>query len=112
MARKLIQTEKNEFARDTVSMALINTDKAAFAQYKAARQRGSAVEELEVAEADVNDQERTLLMEDLQLEDPVAKAPIAPVPPATGQVDASQFQALFPNDPTGTAIAQRGVRRG
>lgn len=46
MARKLIQTEKNEFARDTVSMALINTDKAAFAQYKAARQRGSAVEEL------------------------------------------------------------------
>ena len=46
MARRLVQTEKREFARDTSSMALINTDAAAFAQYKAARARGSAVEEL------------------------------------------------------------------
>ena len=34
------------------------------------------------------------------------------IAPATGQVDANQFQALFPNDPTGAAIAQRGVKRG
>jgi len=27
-------------------------------------------------------------------------------------VNPQQFQALFPNDPTGAAIAQRGVRRG
>lgn len=46
MARKLVQTEKKEFARDVVSMAIINTDRQAFAQYKAARQKGSAVEEL------------------------------------------------------------------
>ena len=57
-------------------------------------------------------EEKTMIMADLQLEDPVAQAPIAPVPPATGQIDANQFQALFPNDPTGAAIAQRGVRRG
>mgnify|MGYP003640437610 CR=1 FL=1 len=46
MARTLVRTEKKEFARDTASMALINTDRAAFMQYKAARARGSAVEEL------------------------------------------------------------------
>ena len=57
-------------------------------------------------------EEKSMIMADLQLEDPVAQAPTAPVPPATGQVDANQFQALFPNDPTGAAIAQRGVRRG
>ena len=34
--------------------------------------------------------------------------------PATGQqqVNAAQFQALFPNDPTGAAIALRGTQRG
>ncbi len=53
-----------------------------------------------------------MIMADLQLEDPVAQAPTAPVPPATGQVNPQSFQALFPNDPTGAAIAQRGVRRG
>jgi hypothetical protein len=46
MARTLIQTERKEFARDTASMALINTDRAAFMMYKAVRARGSAVEEL------------------------------------------------------------------
>ena len=42
----LVQTEKNAFVRDTTTMAIINTDKQAFAQYKAARKKGSAVEEL------------------------------------------------------------------
>ena len=58
------------------------------------------------------EQEEKMIMADLQLEDPTAQAPVAPVPPATGQVNPQQFQALFPNDPTGAAIAQRGVRRG
>jgi|TARA_B110000858_G_C17783605_1_gene466028 hypothetical protein len=46
MARTLVQTEKNAYARDTSTMAIINTDRQAFAQYKAARKKGSAVEEL------------------------------------------------------------------
>ena len=58
------------------------------------------------------EQEEKMIMADLQLEDPTAQAPVAPAPPATGQVNPQQFQALFPNDPTGAAIAQRGVRRG
>jgi hypothetical protein len=53
-----------------------------------------------------------MIMSDLQLEDPIAQAPIAPAPPNTGQVNAQNFQALFPNDPTGAAIAQRGMKRG
>ena len=57
-------------------------------------------------------EEKTSIMADLQLESPVAQPPVAPVPPATGQVNPQSFQALFPNDPTGAAIAQRGVRRG
>ena len=52
-----------------------------------------------------------MVTDDIQLEDPVQAAQ-APVPPATGQVNPQSFQALFPNDPTGAAIAQRGVRRG
>ena len=63
-------------------------------------------------EAPVEAEEKTMVMADLQLENPTAQAPVAPVPPATGQVNPQQFQALFPNDPTGAAIAQRGVRRG
>ena len=46
MARTLVQTEKTAYARDTSTMAIINTDRQAFAQYKAARKKGSAVEEL------------------------------------------------------------------
>ena len=49
--------------------------------------------------------ERASIMGDIELESPVQQ------PPATGQVNAAQFQALFPNDPTGTAIAMRGNRR-
>ena len=44
--RTLVQTEKTEYARDRATMAVINTDAAAFLAYKAARKKGSAVEEL------------------------------------------------------------------
>ena len=44
MKRTLVQTQKETFARDTSTMAIINTDTAAFLAYKAARKRGSAVE--------------------------------------------------------------------
>ena len=53
--------------------------------------------------------ERASVTEGMELENPVQ------TPPNTGQtgqqVNAQQFQALFPNDPTGAAIAQRGTRR-
>ena len=49
--------------------------------------------------------ERVSVMGDIELENPVQQ------PQATGQVNAAQFQALFPNDPTGAAIAMRGNRR-
>ena len=49
--------------------------------------------------------ERASVMGDVELENPVQQ------PQATGQVNAAQFQALFPNDPTGTAIAMRGNKR-
>ena len=49
--------------------------------------------------------ERASVMGDVELENPVQQ------PQATGQVNAAQFQALFPNDPTGAAIAMRGNRR-
>ena len=52
------------------------------------------------------DAERASVMGDVQLESPVQQTP------DTGQqVNAQQFQALFPNDPTGAAIAMRGNKR-
>tara|TARA_E500000318_G_scaffold29985_1_gene29831 strand:- start:394 stop:837 length:444 start_codon:yes stop_codon:yes gene_type:complete len=52
------------------------------------------------------DAERSSVMGDVQLESPVQQTP------DTGQqVNAQQFQALFPNDPTGAAIAMRGNKR-
>ena len=67
---------------------------------------------VDTEEAPIEAEEKSMIMADLQLEDPVAQAPQAPVPPATGQVNAQNFQALFPNDATGAAIAQRGMKRG
>ena len=67
--------------------------------------------DVDIEEAPVEAEEK-MIMADLQLEDPVSQPPVAPVPPNTGQIDAGKFQALFPNDSTGAAIAQRGVRRG
>jgi hypothetical protein len=63
-------------------------------------------------EAPIEEVEKTSVMDDLELENPIVQQPIAPVPPATGTVDAGQFQALFPNDTTGAAIAARGMKRG
>ena len=67
---------------------------------------------VDTEEAPIEAEEKSMIMADLQLEDPVAQAPQAPVPPTTGQVNAQNFQALFPNDATGAAIAQRGMKRG
>ena len=50
-------------------------------------------------------EEGTAITEDLQLQE--AGTGNQNITPATEQVNASQFQALFPNDPTGAAIAQR-----
>ena len=98
------------FAQDySGSSGNLETDTNAVAMLTTATQNEAMVD---AEEAPVEAEEKSMIMADLQLEDPVAQAPTAPVPPATGQVDANQFQALFPNDPTGAAIAQRGVRRG
>ena len=49
-------------------------------------------------------------------DEPVQAQPMlnqqAQATPATGQVNANRFAALFPNDPLGTAIAQKGTQRG
>ena len=67
---------------------------------------------VDTEEAPIEAEEKSMIMADLQLEDPVAQAPQAPIQPNTGQVNPQEFQALFPNDPTGAAIAQRGMKRG
>ena len=86
----------------------LQTDTNAVEMLSTATQNEAMVD---AEEAPVEAEEK-MIMADLQLENPTAQAPVAPVPPATGQVNPQQFQALFPNDPTGAAIAQRGVRRG
>ncbi len=63
--------------------------------------------EVDAEEAPVEEQEKQLVMEDLQLEDPVARPPIAPTPPNIGQVTSQQVADLFPNDPTSIAAARR-----
>jgi hypothetical protein len=87
----------------------LQTDTNAVEMLSTATQNEAMVD---TEEAPVEAEEKTSIMADLQLESPVAQPPVAPVPPATGQVNPQSFQALFPNDPTGAAIAQRGVRRG
>jgi len=98
------------FAQDySGSSGNLQTDTNAVSMLSTATQNEAMVD---AEEAPIEAEEKTSIMADLQLEDPVARPPVAPVPPATGQVNPQQFQALFPNDPTGAAIAQRGVRRG
>ena len=63
--------------------------------------------EVNAEEAPIVEEEKKLVMEDLQLEDPVATAPTAPTPPNTGQVTSQQVADLFPNDPTSIAAARR-----
>ena len=62
---------------------------------------------VEAEEAPIEQQEKQLVMEDLQLEDPVASPPAAPTLPNTGQVTSQQVADLFPNDPTSIAAARR-----
>ncbi len=62
---------------------------------------------VDAEEAPVEAEEKTMVMADLQLEDPVASAPAAPTPPNTGQVTSQQVADLFPNDPTSIAAARR-----
>ena len=98
------------FAQDfSGSSGDLQTDTNAVSMLSTATQNEAMVD---AEEAPIEAEEKISIMADLQLEDPVAQAPAAPVPPATGQVNPQSFQALFPNDPTGAAIAQRGVRRG
>jgi len=98
------------FAQDySGSSGNLQTDTNAVNMLSTATQNEAMVD---AEEAPVEAEEKSMIMADLQLEDPVAQAPTAPVPPATGQVNPQSFQALFPNDPTGAAIAQRGVKRG
>jgi len=85
----------------------LQTDTNAVTMLSTATQKEA---EVDAEEAPIEAEEKSMVMADLQLEDPVAQAPTPPVPPATGQINPQQFQALFPNDPTGAAIAQRGKR--
>jgi hypothetical protein len=62
---------------------------------------------VDTEEAPIEAEERTNIMDDLQLESPVAQAPQAPTPPNTGQVSSQDIAAMFPNDATSIAAAQR-----
>jgi len=75
--------------------------------YVQATARAEIDTENEQASRDIEADEARVT-DNIELENPVQQTP------DTGQqqVNAAQFQALFPNDPTGAAIAQRGVRRG
>ena len=59
---------------------------------------------IETEESEREREEVSSVIGDLQLQSPVQETP------ATGQANAQQFAALFPNDPTGALIAQRGAR--
>jgi len=98
------------FAQDySGSSGDLQTDTNAVTMLSTATQNEAMVD---AEEAPIEAEEKTSIMADLQLEDPVARPPVAPVPPATGKVDPQQFAAVFPEDNLGQAIAQRGVRRG
>ena len=98
------------FAQDySGSSGDLQTDTNAVTMLSTATQNEAMVD---AEEAPIEAEEKTSIMADLQLEDPVARPPVAPVPPATGKVDPQQFAAVFPEDDLGQAIAQRGVRRG
>jgi len=103
------QNFETMFAQDySGTSGNLQTDTNAVEMLSTATQNEAMVE---AEETPIEQEEKMSVMADLQLESPVLQAPTAPTPPATGQVNAQQFQALFPNDPTGAAIAQRGTRR-
>ena len=98
------------FAQDySGSSGDLQTDTNAVTMLSTATQNEAMVD---AEEAPIEAEEKTSIMADLQLESPVAQPPVAPVPPDTGQVDPQKFAALFPEDNSGQAIANRGVRRG
>ena len=103
------KTFETLFAYDNVgSSGNVEIDNNAVAFLDSATQNESRLDQ---EEAEVENEERTKVFDDLQLENPNLTPPTAPVIPATGQqVNARTFEALFPNDPTGAAIARKGPR--
>ena len=98
------ETTESMFAQDfTVGSGNVETDNQ-IVDYVQSSIRNT--DETDVDQESRNQEaERASVMGDVQLENPVQQ------PQATGQVNAQQFQALFPNDPTGAAIAMRGNKR-
>ena len=65
----------------------------------------------EEQEKEIEGDERGLITEDLELENPVQQPQAqAPTPPNTGQVTQQQVAGLFPNDNLSQLIAQRRTR--
>jgi len=102
------KTFETLFAYDNVgSSGNVETDNNAVAFLDGATQNELL---LDAEEQDVASEEKLKVFEDLQLENPDMTPPTAPVVPATGpQVNARTFEALFPNDPTGAAIARKNT---
>ena len=98
------ETTESMFAQDfTVGSGNVETDNQ-IVDYVQSSIRNT--DETDVDQESRNQEaERASVMGDIELENPVQQ------PQATGQVNAQQFQALFPNDPTGAAIAMRGNKR-
>jgi len=102
------KTFETLFAYDNVgSSGNVETDNNAVAFLDSSTQNELL---LDAEEQDVASEEKLKVFEDLQLENPDMTPPTAPVAPATGpQVNARTFEALFPNDPTGAAIARKST---
>jgi len=74
---------------------------SAFKQFNNTFLPESQIKKLDVGDDDEQAQVQPMLDQQVQ------------AAPATGQpMNANRFAALFPNDPLGTAIAQKGIRRG
>tara|TARA_Y100001973_G_scaffold24726_1_gene36910 strand:+ start:7221 stop:10268 length:3048 start_codon:yes stop_codon:yes gene_type:complete len=98
------ETVESMFAQDfTPSSGNVETDNQ-LVDYIQSTVRASDETDIDQESRNV-EAERASVMGDVQLESPVQATP------NTGQqVNPQQFQALFPNDPTGAAIAMRGRR--
>lgn len=102
------KTEESLFASDfSGSSGSVDEDNNLVGMIQTSLRNNAIIEQEEIK----RDQEQmSSVMGDVQLQSPVANQ--AAVPPATGQVDPQKFAALFPEDDSGQAIANRGVRRG
>ena len=102
------KTEESLFASDfSGSSGSVDEDNNLVGMIQTSLRNNAIIEQEEIE----RDQEQmSSVMGDVQLQSPVANQ--AAVPPATGQVDPQKFAALFPEDDSGQAIANRGVRRG